>query len=282
MADPELRRGDSGPSVVEAQNLLNRDGAMLDPLGNFGSVTESVVLDFQDRNGITETGIIDAATWAKLRALPDPSPDVPIAALKLIVTAEVGSREEYLQRYMSPVWPGGDSGITIGVGYDIGQETKDFARDWGPVLPPSQVSALRPWVGKQGPPAQLGVAALGGVIIPWNPAWIVFIESSIPAYVVKTANAFPSTTKLSPLCFGALVSLVYNRGDGMVDSPPGSGNRKEMRDIRDALAAGRPQDVPAALRAMKRLWPNARGLRDRRDAEADLFEQGLTSPSVGG
>jgi GH24 family phage-related lysozyme (muramidase) len=77
------------------------------------------------------------------------------------------------------------------------------------------------------------------------------------------------------LCFGVLVSLVYNRGTSMTDTSGVPGSRKEMRDIRDAVAAGRITDVPAALRAMKRLWPEGNGLRDRREREAKLFEEGL-------
>jgi GH24 family phage-related lysozyme (muramidase) len=33
--------------------------------------------------------------------------------------------------------------------------------------------------------------------------------------------------------------------------------------------------VPDQLRAMKRLWPDTKGLRRRRDEEAELFEAGL-------
>jgi GH24 family phage-related lysozyme (muramidase) len=72
-----------------------------------------------------------------------------------------------------------------------------------------------------------------------------------------------------------LVSLVYNRGTAMADSPRKPGDRKEMREIRDAVAAGRLASIPAALRAMKRLWPEGSGLRDRREREAKLFEEGL-------
>jgi len=83
------------------------------------------------------------------------------------------------------------------------------------------------------------------------------------------------------LCLGALVSLVYNRGTST--DPAGlPGARKEMRDIRDAVAAGRFTDIPAALRAMKRLWPEGNGLRDRREREAKLFEEGLTLSRAAG
>ena len=73
-----------------------------------------------------------------------------------------------------------------------------------------------------------------------------------------------------------LVSLVYNRGTSMVDSPQFPGNRKEMRDIQAAISTGQFMKVPEALRAMERLWPDVQGLRDRREHEAAVFEAALT------
>ncbi len=55
---------------------------------------------------------------------------------------------------------------------------------------------------------------------------------------------------LPPLCFGVLVSLVYNRGASMTDSQSHQGDRKEMRDIRDALASGHFEAIPILLRSM--------------------------------
>jgi hypothetical protein len=50
-----------------------------------------------------------------------------------------------------------------------------------------------------------------------------------------------------------LVSLIYNQGHAMADSHDHPGSRREMRDVRDAVAHGRLIDVPNLLRAMKRL-----------------------------
>lgn len=80
---------------------------------------------------------------------------------------------------------------------------------------------------------------------------------------------------MPPLCFGVLVSLVYNRGSRMTDSPKAPGDRAEMRAIRDAVAGGQFAVIPAQLRSMQRLWPIGNGLRDRREREAKLFELGL-------
>jgi hypothetical protein len=44
-----------------------------------------------------------------------------------------------------------------------------------------------------------------------------------------------------------------------------------MRAIRDLMATGRADDVPAQIQAMKRLWPPTSGLQGRRDREAALW-----------
>ena len=104
---------------------------------------------------------------------------------------------------------------------------------------------------------------------------MVFLGRSLPQSVNETRNAFHRSIEMPRLCLGVLVSLVYNRGASMTDSVTYPGNRKEMREIRDAVTAGRYSDIPILLRSMKRLWPEPSGLRDRRDREAKLFEIGL-------
>jgi peptidoglycan hydrolase-like protein with peptidoglycan-binding domain len=277
-----LQQNDNNPSVAVAQDLLNRDGALVDTDGQFGPGTARAVREFQANHGILPvTGVIDGVTWAQLRQLPEPSPDIPTRGVTFIAKAEVGSRAEYDTLCARPTWPQGESGITIGVGYDLGYEGKTFEADWGAILTPAQMTALRPWVGIQGAQAQAGKAALVAITIPWYAAWLVFIRQSLPSYIQQTRTAFPGSGGLPPLSFGMLVSLVYNRGTSMTDKPPGSGNRQEMRDIRDAIANGSFANVPNLFRAMERLWPNAAGLRLRRDQEADLFAEGLGQGNPG-
>ena len=47
------------------------------------------------------------------------------AAIDLIVREEVGSQARYKHKYQHPEWPGGASGVTIGVGYDCGDLQKE-------------------------------------------------------------------------------------------------------------------------------------------------------------
>jgi len=274
MPDRLLKLQDNGPDVTEAQGLLNRNGAILDPDGDFGSGSEAAVREFQAAAGLPVTGAIDAATWQRLRGLPEPSPAIPTRTVAFIAREEVGSRGFYDTRCTRPTWPGGASGVTIGVGYDLGYQG-GFDADWSDLLTPAQMAALRPWLGRKGEPAAAGPPQLTGITIPWHAAWMAFIRRTLPQEIAATRATFIGPAPMPPLCLGVLVSLVYNRGTAMTDTAGHPGSRKEMRDIRDAVAAGRNAEIPAALRAMKRLWPEGNGLRDRREREAKLFEEGL-------
>lgn len=274
MPDRLLKLKDKGVDVAEAQDLLNRDGAILDADGDFGGGTEKAVREFQAARTLRVSGAIDDATWRALRALPEPSPDIPTRAVAFIAREEVGSRDLYDTRWAQPTWPGGDSGVTIGVGYDLGYQG-DFTADWSGQLSEEQIAALRPWLGIKGVAAKAAPPQLTGVTIHWHGAWTAFVRRTLPVNVSLSRTAFSSPRSLPPLCLGMLVSLVYNRGAGMADPPGKPDARKEMRDIRDAVATGRLADVPTSIRAMKRLWPESKGLRDRRDQEAKLFEEGL-------
>ena len=90
--------------------------------------------------------------------------------------------------------------------------------DWAHLLAPIQIAALKPWVGVQGSAAQTAIPTLSGITIPWYSAWLSFIGKSLPSYVTQTRRAFANSQMLPPLCFGVLVSLVYNRGPRMIDS----------------------------------------------------------------
>ena len=97
----------------------------------------------------------------------------------------------------------------------------------------------------------------------------------LPYPAHETEATFPNCGDLKDDAFGALVSLIYNRGTLISNSNP---NRIEMHQIRELMREKRFSEVPARIRAMKRLWEKdrqARGLVRRREAEALLFERGL-------
>ena len=68
----ELKRGMIGADVTEMQGILVQLGYSLGSYGidgDFGGDTEDAVKAFQVNNYLPETGVVDAATWAKLDLL---------------------------------------------------------------------------------------------------------------------------------------------------------------------------------------------------------------------
>ena len=172
-------------------------------------------------------------------------------------------------------WPGGSSGITIGIGYDLGYESADdFTSDWQPLLSAGDFTTLTQVVGLKGTSAQAKASSLKTIKIKTSDAETVFLERSVPKYQKLTQQAFPGVDDLPADAQGALFSLVYNRGTSMEGD-----SRKEMRAIRDAVPNKDLQTIADQLRAMKRLWvgKGLDGLLKRRDAEADLVESCISS-----
>lgn len=176
-----------------------------------------------------------------------------------------------------PDWPGGQSGVTIGFGYDLGYVTVDqFESDWGELVAADANQLLKAVVGLRALRAQNQVGALGDIRIPRAAAEKVFDTRTLPLFEFRTAQAFPGVEALPEDARGALVSLVYNRGTSMVDNSPDD-RRREMRAIREAVARGDLAEIAAQLRSMKRLWEGKglAGLIARREEEAELVESAI-------
>lgn len=203
-----------------------------------------------------------------------------IPGYKLILDHEVGGGRAYYERKLArPTWPGASSGITIGVGYDLGYNTPEDIRDcWRTAgLPDNDVARLMACAGVTGQRAKGLLGKVSDIRIPWEMAWWVFNERTLPRFIRATVSTFPvAHKKLSPDGFAALVSLVFNRGTALVGD-----TRREMGRIRRLIDQGRPgpvlnRAVADEIRSMKRLWDKEKlgGLHRRRDEEARLVEGG--------
>lgn len=208
------------------------------------------------------------------------------AALKVMIKYEVGGGEKYYNKYLShPSWPEGSSGVTIGCGYDLGYETENFVADWQDHLNADVIERLKKVLGKTGSRAQAAVSGVRDITIPWASAMDVFLARDIPKYEAQTRKCFPNVDALPDDAFGALVSIVFNRGP-LIDN---SDRRREMKNIKNILALGGDEEVDAddiraiakEVRSMARLWPDNKSsdgdLHDRRLEEAALIENSISS-----
>lgn len=66
LAPTILTRGDSGIDVKEIQIALRKLGYDILDDGDFGPLTQAVVIDFQSRNGLFANGVVDKKTLKKL------------------------------------------------------------------------------------------------------------------------------------------------------------------------------------------------------------------------
>jgi hypothetical protein len=199
-------------------------------------------------------------------------------AFNLIVQEETGGEAYYDKTEASTDWPGGSSGVTIGIGYDCGYETSEsIAKDWSGNISAAMIKDLQTCAGVTGSPARsLSNEFRGTVIVPWNVALAVFEARDVPNWEGIVASKLPNTDKLSGDSFGALVSLAFNRGASF----DAQGDRyREMRLIKHLMQVEDFAGIPAQFLAMRRLWPNVSDLRNRRVHEADLFQKGL-GPSI--
>jgi hypothetical protein len=199
-------------------------------------------------------------------------------AYRLIVDLETGGRAYYeAPRGINkrPVWPGGSSGVTIGCGYDLGYHTQaEFNSAWSELLEARHVALLNGAIGKKGPAARNFMPRVAHIVVEWGTALAVFDAVTISKYPRLMLHHLPTAIELPGDCFGALVSLVFNRGPSFRLA----GDRyREMREIARLMAAREFDGVPDQILSMKRLWEGAGlgGLLIRRDKEADMFQDGL-------
>jgi hypothetical protein len=189
-------------------------------------------------------------------------------SLDLLLGFEVGSRQRYEREFQRPVWPGGQSGVTIGIGYDLGVTSKaDIRADWEPLLSEADLVALLAVQGVTGLPAKRLAQGISQVVIPLTQAEQVFYTRTLPTFAARTRETFAGVQKLPADAQGMMLSLVYNRGTS-VTGP----RRAEMANLQRLLRVKAPKlaDLAVEFESMKRLWPDLPGLQKRRQREADV------------
>jgi hypothetical protein len=201
-------------------------------------------------------------------------------SLDLILEFEVGGGESYYNKFLkNPAWPGEQSGVTIGVGYDLGYVNKaEFSEDWKD-LPKEIFDRLYKVVGIKGYNAKNLIRGLKDISIPWDLSLKVFMNKTVTKFYNLTRETFPNFDNLPEDAKGGLVSLVFNRGNALEGD-----RRREMKLIRDGMKLVSTFDQKALtfianqIRNMKRIWIGGsieKGMSRRRDAEAKIIEESL-------
>lgn len=201
-------------------------------------------------------------------------------SLDLILEFEVGGGENYYNKFLkNPAWPGEQSGVTIGVGYDLGYVNKtEFSEDWKD-LPKEIFDRLYKVVGIKGYNAKNLIRGLRDIVVPWELSLQVFNNKTVTKFWNLTRDTFPNFDKMPEDAKGGLVSLVFNRGNALEGD-----RRREMKLIRDGMRITNTFDQKALtfianqIINMKRIWTGGsieKGMNRRRDSEAKLIEQSL-------
>lgn len=277
---PTLRQGDGDsattphlrPEVRRLQEALAGEGFELFVDGRFGERTQEAVRAFQRRRGLVDDGVVGPRTWAAL---------VPrrVEGMRRRFENVPGFETfhgdlERIHRWEGhagqPYWPGGQSGVTLDPGFDLGfQAVEALRRHYGDHLAPPEIEELGRALGRRGISARDALASseplrrirlsrsVAGRVMPflavdyWRPICRRF--DRLPA------GETPSSVQT------VLLSLAYNRG---------AGNRG-LDPLGEPLAAGDWLAVAEAVGAMQQDHPLP-GIRRRRREEADLIRAEMT------
>lgn len=286
MTYPSLKPGSKGKDVSTLQTLLNKVGAMLKVDGDYGPGTTAAIRYAQDVAKQAITGLADVALWNFLESQPHPFTLLDTNGVAFIALEETGGLAYYQKITRFPHWPGGESGITIGVGYDLRfNKLENFQKDWGHYLPAATLQELAKDIDKQGSDLRANALKNMGIEVPFYAAWQVFVRKTLPNFYQETLKVYPSLASLPNFCPSVLVSLVYNRGSAINGK-----NREEMANIQRILADAEQARLKGKTRAevsqlllpaadelleMKKYWPVTSGLVKRRQQEANLWRESL-------
>jgi len=225
--------------------------------------------------------------WSLAQSVPAEPPATCWPARTISFAA--GTREAVLKRSADflvaaedlpahPYWPGGESGITIGVGWDLGQHSEsELLHAWAG-LDRATLRQFEEAIQKRGRAAASLVPQLKLIDVPREISLSVFRSSLEHSYYPMTLRLFPGAEMLPTEVQVALLSVVFNRGVLLGRDPDWSKAKEVDRrwEIRRLQADVKQRDLFAIyihLGTMKRLWEKSgtRGLLYRRRDEQHLI-----------
>jgi GH24 family phage-related lysozyme (muramidase) len=230
----------------------------------------------QQALGVTADGVLGPETLTALETrlsvkslARNYNLEVSCESLNALAQFEITSKSAYEQKYRRPIWPGASSGVTIGIGYDLGMTNKSqIELDWQGWISDTDLQRLLTVQGIRGETAKQLARSLSDVQIAYDVAQTIFYQSTLPTFAAMTRATFPGVQKLPADAQGMLLSLIYNRGTSL------SGTRRsEMASLKPLIAGGTRnlEEIASKIEQMSRLWPDLPGLQQRRRKEAAII-----------
>ena len=145
-------------------------------------------------------------------------------SLELILQFEIGSRAQYERLYAFPTWPGGESGVTIGIGYDLGFTSKQqFEADWGPFLEEPARAALAAVQGAKGAAAATACPRIAAHQDSARRSGVRVLRQHAAAVRANYARCVPGSGRVAARCPGrAVVTGVQSRRELRGRTPQGN------------------------------------------------------------
>jgi GH24 family phage-related lysozyme (muramidase) len=258
--------------VKQMQSALNQAGHRMEADGKFGSGTEGAVKAFQAAHGLAQTGIVDKPCWEALQRFLDGALGPHLALIAELMPAfhgDLGWVHEQEGHRGSAYWPGGQSGVTLDPGVDVGHANVAIVeRFYKPLMSAEQYRALEKTFGLKGDAASAALEAgptLKTIRISSDQADEIMPQAAKP-YWDDVAKRFPALSKEKTIgsVQTVLLSLAYNRGP----------NNPGLDPLRADLDAGNWSGVADSIGAMQQDH-RLEGIRTRRRREADLIRAEL-------
>jgi len=187
-----------------------------------------------------------------------------------IIYFESGGEKYYNKFLKNMTWPKGASGITMGIGADLGHMSeKEFDTYFSKYFTEDENNKLKSTIGLKGDSAKNALSKVKNIELSWENASEAFVDWTLPKFWNLTNALWPKMNELCEKAQIGLVSIVFNRGA----STKGS-SRTEMLNIKPLVLKKDYKGIAREIRSMKRIWEgkNMDGLIKRREEEAKMVE----------
>nr|WP_320016559.1 pesticin C-terminus-like muramidase [uncultured Desulfobacter sp.] len=253
--------------VKKLQNLLVKAGYRVDIDGLFGKGTEKAVKIFQNDKGLDADGIISPNTWKVLEGNEQQGPVVTEASELLRGFRGdlpwVHAREGYAGM---AYWPGGESGVTLDPGIDLGYAAPELVdKLYAGLLSPAQFKAVRDVLGVKGKKAEnllFSNSELKSIKISKTQSDEIFPHAAKPYWEAISKRFKTLSDKDTPPSIQTvMLSLSYNRG----------AHNRALEVLKKPLDEKNWKDVAKLIGLMQQDHKLA-GIAKRRRMESELIK----------